>query len=603
MKTTSTLGLLALAATLGLSACTSGPAPLSTEPVIPDDGCTAVVVATSSEKVNLMDELGQAFKESPQAQALPKCASIYPINVSSGKASNALSSNPKEWPLSSDRSTWPTVWSPASTMWTDRVASLGGPVRAEDAVSFTHTPVVLAMPETMAKALGWPGKPISLNDVEKLVADPLGWGAVGKPLWGSFKLSKTNPNTSSTGIEMLLMQSYAAANKTSGLTTDDITGAEAFSRSFESGAIHYGDTTGKVLQNLYDSQVSGGSSYVSAIALEETSLYNYNIGNPDSHTIQPGEQLIPPSEKLVAVYPSGGSLFSDNPAVVLSSQWVSEEQKAAGVAFLEFLQTNSAQQILPQYGFRALDKTVDVSSYLNETVGIDSTQPTTTLEKPSPQVMSAALDQWAQIRKPSAVLELIDISGSMAEDAGDGRSKLQLAIQSAQGTLSNFRPTDEIGVWAFTTGITGEIDAKLVDSVIAVRPFGPLNDEKEQLVTSIGDLQNATKGGTPLYDAILISYNYMKAHADQGRINAIVVLSDGQDTDSKATIDTVIQKIHADNSESGNDKPVKIFAIAYGSGADIDELQRLAKASGGQVFDASDATKIDEVFQSVMNNF
>ena len=85
--------------------------------------------------------------------------------------------------------------------------------------------------------------------------------------------------------------------------------------------IHYGDTTGKVLQTLYDETQNGasGSGYVSAVALEETSLLNYNQGNPDSHTVQPGEKLTPPKEKLVAVYPSGGSMWSDNPAVVLGA--------------------------------------------------------------------------------------------------------------------------------------------------------------------------------------------------------------------------------------------------------------------------------------------
>ena len=94
--------------------------------------------------------------------------------------------------------------------------------------------------------------------------------------------------------------------------------------SFEECVIHYGDTTGKVLTTLYDETQNGagGSGYVSAVALEETSLLNYNQGNPDSHTVQPGETLTPPKEKLVAVYPEGGSMWSDNPVTVLGADWV-----------------------------------------------------------------------------------------------------------------------------------------------------------------------------------------------------------------------------------------------------------------------------------------
>ncbi|MDR0626785.1 MAG: substrate-binding and VWA domain-containing protein [Bifidobacteriaceae bacterium] len=569
--------------------------------IIADDGCTALVVATSSEKVNLMDEIGAAFKASPEAGALDGCVSIYPINVSSGKAAEILSERPSEWP-EGDESSWPSIWSPASTVWTDRVASLAGAGFVDGAESFTHTPIVFGMPESMARAMGWPGAEIGLKDFEALIAGD-GWSSLGKPLWGAFKISKTNPNTSTTGLSTILMQSYAAAGKTTDLTVDDVSAAEEFSRTFESAAIHYGDTTGKVLMNLAESMTGSGSSYVSAIALEETSLFNYNIGNPDSHTVQPGEQLVPPAEKLVAVYPSEGSLWSDNPAVLLGAKWVTADQKKAGEAFLEFLHSDTVQRILPKYGFRPLSETVDVTAELNASVGIDPAKPAVTLDKPDPQVVTAALDQWTLIRKPSAVLELIDISGSMDEDAGNGQTRLELAVDAARSTIDNFRPTDEIGAWAFTTGLSASIDGQPVEYLAPVRDFGPLGSDKETLRSSISDLLYSSRKGTPLYDAIGFAYDYLKQRAESGRINAIVVLSDGEDTDSTTSIEALIQKINADTDEGGNDQPVRIFAIAYGGAADLGALEQLARASGGQVFDATDATKVGDVLRSVMNNF
>ena len=590
-----------VAATGAAALLLAGCAPGGDEGGFADDGCTAVVVATSSEKVNLMEDLGEQFKKSSEHDALDSCATVRPVNVASGKAAEYLSESTKDWALGAE--TAPTVWSPASTVWTNRVASISGEKVVAGAESFAKTPVVFGMPESMAKALGYPGKPISLQQLEKLIADPKGWGAVGKPMWGSFKIAKTNPNSSTTGMSMLLMQAYAASGKSKDLTTKDVAGAEAFSKAFESGAIHYGDTTGKVLQNLADKTSGKGSSYVSAIALEETSLYNYNIGNPDSHTVQPGETLTPPDEKLVAVYPSEGSMWSDNPAVVLGAEWVTPEQRTAAEAFVKFLHTKAAQQTLPKYGFRPIDDSVDVSKYLNADVGIDPKQPTASLPQPDPEVVSAAIDQWAAIRKPSAVLQLIDISGSMDESIGDGKSRLDGAIEGSTTTLGQVRPTDEIGVWAFTTGISSEIDGAQVPGIGVVREFSTLGGDKEGLKTSVEDLANSQRAGTPMYDAISAAYDYMQQHAEAGRINAIVVLSDGEDTDSTTRIDTLIQKINADQKEGGNDKPVRIFAIAYSGNADIDSLQRLASASGGQVFDATDPKKIQDTFQSVMNNF
>lgn len=594
-KTGSVIAALALV----LTGCSSS---TEDETGVANDGCTQVIVATSSEKVNLMEDLGTQFKDSAEHGSLDGCATVTPVNIASGQGSDLLIENSKEWGL--DGVPAPTVWSPASTVWTERVASIAGESVVPDAKSFTTTPMVLGIPETMAKALGWPSKEISLKEIESIIEAPDGWGSVGKPVWGSFKIAKTNPNTSTAGLSMILMQSYAASGKTADLTVADIEASADFSRNFESGAIHYGDTTGKVLQNLADKTAGGESSYVNAIALEETSLYNYNIGNPDSHTVQPGEVLTPPADKLIAVYPEEGSMVSDNPAVVLGAKWVTPEQKTASEAFVKFLQTKEAQNTLPKYGFRPLDDTVDVSKSLNGDVGIDASKPLTILPRPTADVVSAAIDQWSQIRKPSAVLQLIDISGSMDESMGDGKgTRLTYAIESANGSLGSVRPTDEIGVWSFTTGMKSSIEGKDSNIVAEVRPFGELGSDKESLKTSISDLAFASKAGTPLYDSIDQAYDYMKQKADTGRINAIVVLSDGADTDSQISVNSLVQKIQKDSGEGGNNKQVKIFAIGFGEGADMDSLNKIAKASGGQVFDATDPEKLEAVFQSVMNNF
>lgn len=592
---------LAAVVALALSACTGGddPGPDGQGQGFPDDGCTHITVATSSEKVNMLDELAKAFKESPEHDGLGTCATVRPTNVSSGNATRFLTAG-GDWP-SDDRSLWPTLWSPASTVWTDRVAAAADQSLVGEPASFTRTPIVFGMPEPMAKALGWPEKPISITDLSRLCQDPAGWGSVGKDIWGAFKISKTNPNTSTTGLSTILMQSYEASGKAEGLTSADVDAAADFSRVFEECVIHYGDTTGNVLTTLYDETQNGsnGSTYVSAVALEETSLLNYNQGNPDSHTVQPGETLTPPKTKLVAVYPAGGSMWSDNPITVLGADWLTAEQRTAGEAFAEFLQTDAAQQILPEYGFRPLDESAPLGKLFTANFGVDPAQPAVTLPKPDVDVISTAIDQWTQVRKPSSVLELIDISGSMDEPIGDGRSRLDGAIEGAQTTLDHFRSTDEIGVWAFTTGISSDEG----ENIQVLRDVTALGSDGEKLDSSLDDLRYAQRNGTPLYDSVLLAYEAMRERAEPGRINAIVVLSDGEDTDSQISLDSLIAKIGKSTKEGGDDAPVRIFTIAYGEGADPTALQRIADATGGQLFDASDAERIDLVFASVINNF
>ena len=77
-----------------------------------------------------------------------------------------------------------------------------------------NTPLTIAMPKPMADALGYPQKPIGWADILTLTKDPQGWATYGHPEWGPFRLGKTNPNFSTSGLSALIAQNYAAAGKT-----------------------------------------------------------------------------------------------------------------------------------------------------------------------------------------------------------------------------------------------------------------------------------------------------------------------------------------------------------------------------------------------------
>ena len=64
------------------------------------------------------------------------------------------------------------------------------------------TPLVIAMPKPMAEALGWPDTPIGFADILALANDPQGWAKFGHPEWGPFKLGKTSPNFSTSGLNV-----------------------------------------------------------------------------------------------------------------------------------------------------------------------------------------------------------------------------------------------------------------------------------------------------------------------------------------------------------------------------------------------------------------
>ena len=167
------------------------------------------------------------------------------------------------------------------------------------------TPLVIAMPKPMAEALGYPDKPIGFADIAELAKDPQGWAEFGHPEWGPFRLGKTNPNFSTSGLNFTVAEYYAATGKTEGLTSEDLSqpDVEQFATDVESAVVHYGDTTLTFLNNWYRADARGTAlTYASAVAVEEKSVLDYNSGNPDG-VLAPGEVPRPPKVPLVAIYP------------------------------------------------------------------------------------------------------------------------------------------------------------------------------------------------------------------------------------------------------------------------------------------------------------
>ncbi len=160
------------------------------------------------------------------------------------------------------------------------------------------TPLVIAMPKPMADALGYPQTPIGFADIVDLANDPEGWAAFGHPEWGPFRLGKTNPNFSTSGLNFTVAEYYAATGKTSGLTIEDLQrpAAVEFATNVESSVVHYGDITMTFLNNWFEADQRGNAlRYVSAVAVEEKSVIDYNIGNPDG-ILDPGETPRPPRD-------------------------------------------------------------------------------------------------------------------------------------------------------------------------------------------------------------------------------------------------------------------------------------------------------------------
>jgi Ca-activated chloride channel family protein len=555
--------------------------------------CVALTVVASSEKSALLSELADRYNRSGRTFG-GRCADVKILSKASGAAMDALAAG---WDPARDGGPAPQVWSPAASSWLSllrqRAASTDKASLVSDAkpASIAQTPLVLAMPKPMAEALGWPAKKLGWSDVLGLTNDPKGWGAVGHPEWGSFRLGKTNPHFSTSGLNATVGSYVAATGRSGDLTEADLADPKVldFVKGVEAGVVHYGDTTLTFLSNLAAADARGqGMNYISAVAVEEKSVYDYNQGNPtgDPKLAGKGQK---PRVPLVAVYPKEGTLVSDNPYLVLAT--ASDEQKAAAADVLTYLQSPDQQKRFTEAAFRGFDG--KPGGRLSEANGLLPNQQLGVLDAPASAVLAKALSTWDGQRKRARVLLVLDVSGSMADSTAGGKSKLEVAKQAALRSVDLFAPDDEVGLWTFSTEQRGA-STPYTEQV----PVGAVSGNSGRIKGVINGMH--AEGGTALYATTRAAQQKLLAGATPDRINAIVVLTDGKNEYPKdSDLDGLLRDLDASNLENS----VRVFTIAYGDQADLDTLKRISLSSRAASYDARNPTSIDSVLVNVVSNF
>ena len=529
-------------------ATTSGPAPAD---------AIKLILAFSPEKEEMMKALLPRFNaEGVEVEGRPVVAEGQ--KWSSGDAQTRIAKGTLK----------PQIWSPSSSLW-GRLLNFQADRTyvADENPSLVRTPLVVAMWEPLARALGWPGKPIGFDTILELATSQRGWAAYGKPTFGSFKLGHTNPDFSTSGLSFVAAQYYTAAGKREGLTLADVDRGPVRRRvrQIQSSIVHYGDTT----LFFADQLKANGPGYASAVAMEEATLLDYNRTRPKG------------SLKLVAIYPSDGTFVSDNPFLVLDAPWVSEAQAAGARALGIWLARQLTPELAARYGFRPGDPDARALPPITRANGVDPAQPARVLSLPEPRVLNRIKRAWREDRKPANLMLVVDVSGSMQEE-----DKIGQARQGLQVFLRQLSPRDRVGLLTFSS------DAS------EVVPIAPFAGNRGTLRARVNEL--IADGDTALYDATSAGWNAVDKLGDDARINAVVVLSDGADTASRSPLQSVVRQLAA--RARGEGRQIRVFTIAYGAAANKQVLADIAAASGGKAY-AGDPDDIEAVYLQISSFF
>src|SRR6478609_1122925 len=557
--------------------------------------CVPVSVAASSEKAALLGKIAVSYSQSGRT-VNGACYDLTVRSVASGTAETALAN---DW----DPDVYgaqPDVWTPAASTW---IGLLRNDLQTNDkpadlvpdtSESVTSTPLVLAMPEPMATAMGWPKKELGWADVLGMVEAKGGWASKGHQEWGTFTLGKTNPNSSTSGLAATVGTLVAATGTSSDLTLADLKDAKVrdFAEKVERSVIHYGDTTLTYLSNLQRADDAGAAlNYVSAVAVEEKSVLDYNAGNPSGDPATLGKHK-PPRVPLVAIYPKEGTLYSDSPYVILNASWSTPEKQAGAKDFLEYLRLPEQQKVFTDANFRTYDGKAGTPITSSKYVDADGVK--ITLKPPAANVLAGVRDLWTELRKPARVLLVLDVSGSMGQPAGtEGATRLDLAKKAAINGLDQLTDTDEVGLWAFTTGMDSP-EGYYQELV----PIAAKDRAEAEIKSQIAALSPSK--ATPLYAVTRAASDFMTGSEDEDKINAVVLMTDGQNEYTPdSDLDGLLDKL----TRSGQENGVRIFTIAYGEDADLGTLQKISEATRAAAYDARKPESINKVFADVLSNF
>ena len=450
--------------------------------------------------------------------------------------------------------------SPDSSIWLHQLDQAYADQVADDnafLVSQTRyyaiSPIVIAMWRDAAQALGWPEKAIGWNDLVNYALENPDFG------W-------SHPSTASaSGLLATLAEFYAAAGVTRGLTTADMQAPETITRlqEAESTVRYYGEGEWATAQQVNQR----GREYLDAFVAQEQLVVWLNQQGHD----------------MVAVYPVEGSLWEDHPLALLESSQLSNAQRLAFEEFANFMESPEAQSQVLANGYRPADLTLDLKgadSPLTAENGVDPNQPRTTLQLPGAQVIDQVRNVWWLIKRKTNVYLIVDTSGSMEGEKLDNvKEALSIFVQQIEGD------DERVGLIEFW----GDVDVLV--------PLDRLGDNRAKLLAAIDGLQAG--GDTALLDGVQTGYKELQRLNDVERINALVVMTDGQENASHTDLWSLVERVQKGNVIG---PPVVVFAIAYGRDADYGTLEQLASASGGQVREGNVET-IRELYKILSTYF
>ena len=183
----------------------------------------------------------------------------------------------------------------------------------------------------------------------------------------------------------------------------------------------------------------------------------------------------------------------------------------------------------------------------------------------------------------------VPVTGLQAENLGREKSVV-LAVDTSRSMAGKALADAAAAARAF-------VAAKPASDRIAVLKFGhkpvlltTFSSSTIDAASALRQISVDARSGTALYDGLVLASQSLQAEQNLGRV--VILLTDGRDVSSRASLAGAIKEAHADG--------VAVYPIGIvGKGFDPAPLQKLARATGGSYYAAASTGALTSIYSSI----
>jgi hypothetical protein len=500
------------------------------------DGQLAVAVVADPSIADHIQKLADTYNKS----AAPVADRCVKVGVKPADSDQVVNGFIAKWPA--ELGDQPALWIPASSVSEARLEAAAGAKTVSDSRSLVTSPVLLAVRPQLKDALSdqnW-------GTLPELQTNPTALDGLNLSGWGPLRLSL--PLSGDSDASYLAAEAVAAASAPAGAPANAGAGAV---NTLVGGQPKLADNKASTAMDALLNATDPTTAPVHAVVTTEQQLFQRAASMPDA------------KNTLASWLPPGPTAVADYPTVLLSGDWLSQEQVSAASEFARFMRKPEQLSELANAGFRAEGATPPKSDV---TTFAPVSAPLSVGDASTRATLATALTAPAE---SPAVTIMLD--QSMPTEEG-GKSRLANVVAALNARMQALPASSAVGLWTFD-GTDGRSEVST----------GPLSDQvsgqpRSAALTSALNSQSASGGGAVSFTTLRLVYTAVMSNFRQGQNNSILVITAGPHTDQSLDGSGLQQYIRGAFDQA---KPVAVNVIDFGNDSDRATWEAIAQATGG----------------------